>query len=226
MGGLRRLPPGRHGLPREFVVQNQRERLAAGTIAAVAEHGYRDTTITQIAAAGGISRRTFYSYFTSKDECFFETYQLLEEHLFAAVEEADGEAARGWPAQVRARVSALLGFFAANTDLIRFSLLAPPAAGGEIAERQRQFLERAIGALVAGRPEGSGYAEATAVELGTMAGGLSALLVARVATDGDGENLDQAAPEIVEMVLAPFLGRRRATAEARKPEDRTATEEP
>ena len=38
-GGLGRLPPGRHGLSREFVTENQRNRLTAGMIAAVAEHG-------------------------------------------------------------------------------------------------------------------------------------------------------------------------------------------
>ena len=38
----------RHGLPRDFVVQNQRDRLAAGIIAAVSEFGYHETTITQI----------------------------------------------------------------------------------------------------------------------------------------------------------------------------------
>ena len=52
--GLSRLPPGRHGLPRDFVVQNQRDRLAAGIIAAVSEFGYHETTITQIAAAAGV----------------------------------------------------------------------------------------------------------------------------------------------------------------------------
>ncbi len=61
--GLHRLPPGRHGLPRDFVAQNQRDRLAAGTIAAVAERGYNETTIGDIAAAAGVSRRTFYVYF-------------------------------------------------------------------------------------------------------------------------------------------------------------------
>src|SRR3954451_6443763 len=78
---LARLPPGRHGLPRDFVVQNQRDRLAAGIIAAVSEFGYHETTITQIAPAAGVSRRTFYSYFESKEECYFDAFGQIADHL-------------------------------------------------------------------------------------------------------------------------------------------------
>jgi len=59
---LSRLPPGRHGLPREFVVHNQRERLIAGLAEAVAEHGYSGTTIAHITAHAAVSRRTFYEH--------------------------------------------------------------------------------------------------------------------------------------------------------------------
>jgi hypothetical protein len=61
--GLPRLPPGRHGLPREFVVENQRQRIAAGMIEVVVERGYLATTVTQVVAAAGVSRRTFYNYY-------------------------------------------------------------------------------------------------------------------------------------------------------------------
>jgi AcrR family transcriptional regulator len=211
-GKLRRLPPGRHGLSREFVTRNQRERLVAGTIAAVAEHGYRDTSVTQIAAAAGVSRRTFYGYFETKEECYFATYDLFERHLLEALEAADA-GHRGWPAKVRARVSTLLDFLAANPDLIRFSLVAPPGAGGEIAERGRDFLAALVERLTHDHPNPRGSSERTAVELEAMAGALAAVLTAEV-QDGDGENLGERMPQLVELVLAPFVGRRRAGDEA------------
>ena len=58
-----RLPPGRHGLSRVFVAENQRERLLNGVVEAVPEKGYNATTITSLTAAAKISRRTFYEYF-------------------------------------------------------------------------------------------------------------------------------------------------------------------
>jgi AcrR family transcriptional regulator len=117
------LPPGRHGLPREFVTQNQRDRIAAGIIAAVAEHGFHEATVTQIAAAAGLSRRTFYGYFKSKEDCFFDTYATIADHLEASMRGA-AEGQRGWPRRVAAELGALLEDFAANPDLVRFTMQA------------------------------------------------------------------------------------------------------
>src|SRR5690349_14658926 len=78
---LARLPPGRHGLPREFVAHNQRERLIAGLAEAVAEHGYSGTTIAHITSHAAVSRRTFYEHFASKDECFIAAYDSVMEQL-------------------------------------------------------------------------------------------------------------------------------------------------
>jgi AcrR family transcriptional regulator len=213
-GKLRRLPPGRHGLSREFVTRNQRERLIAGTIAAVAEHGYRETSVTQIAAAAGVSRRTFYGYFTTKEECFGTTYDLFERHLLEALA-GSGPDARGWAAKVRARVSTLLDFLAANPDLVRFSIVAPPSVGGEAAERSRAFLTALVDQLTEGRPDAARGGEEIALELEAMQGSIASVLTGAVRTR-DRETLAEAAPQLVELVLAPFVGRRRATAEAAK----------
>src|SRR5260221_13968885 len=78
---LPRLPPGRHGLPREFVAHNQRERLIAGLAEAIAENGYAGTTIAHITRHAAVSRRTFYEHFASKDECFVAAYDTVMTEL-------------------------------------------------------------------------------------------------------------------------------------------------
>src|SRR3982750_3956300 len=85
---LARLPPGRHGLPREFVAHNQRERLIAGLAEAVAENGYAGTTIAHITRHAAVSRRTFYEHFNSKDECFVAAYDMVMAELSRRVGEA------------------------------------------------------------------------------------------------------------------------------------------
>lgn len=212
-GELQKLPPGRHGLPREFVTQNQRDRLIAGIIVSVAERGYHDTTISQIAAAAGVSRRTFYGYFSSKEECFLATFEMIEEHMVEVMTEAGGTE-KGWPARVRAQLAAMLESFQENPNLVRFGLIAPPAAGGEFVEQYRAFLERLVGVVGDGRPASRSRQPSEAAEF-AMAGGLAALLVSRV-NAGEGEHLVDLLPELVELVLTPYIGRERAVAAARE----------
>jgi AcrR family transcriptional regulator len=211
-GGLPRLPPGRHGLPREFVVENQRQRIAAGMIQVVAERGYHETSVSQIAAASGVSRRTFYGYFKSKEDCFFDTYEMVADFLLSRMEEA-AVAERGWPAAVRAKLRAMLEVYSANPDLVRFSLIAPNAAGPPLADRYRDFLERLLSDLGKRRPRNS-RRPGDAAEHG-LVGGLAALIVDKVEA-GEGERLPDLLPDLTELALTPYLGRDKAVAAARQ----------
>jgi AcrR family transcriptional regulator len=209
--GLPRLPPGRHGLAREFVVKNQRDRLTAGIIAAVAERGYHDATVTQICAAAGVSRRTFYTYFSSKEECFLEAFNRVVDFLSDAMREAEVEGT-DWPGLVRERFTALLNVFAANPDLVRFALIAPPRAGEGLAAHQRAALDRLLEVLTVGRPNRVRVTP-SAVEQALLGGGMS--LIARKVEKGEGSSLPELLPDLVELFLTPYVGREEAIGVAR-----------
>jgi AcrR family transcriptional regulator len=205
--GLHRLPPGRHGLPREFVARNQRERLAAGTIAAVSEHGYHETTISRIAAAAGVSRRTFYVYFEDKQDCFLGTFDQIAAYLRQAAEEAAGSEA-DWPRRVATKLGAVLEAFAANPRLAPFTLAVPPRAGGEVAARYRVALERALAELTEGIPSPPVRTPSQAAQH-SLIGGIVSLIVHQVEA-GEGERLGELLSELAELFLAPFIGRAEA----------------
>jgi len=206
--GLARLPPGRHGLSREFVAKNQRDRLTAGMIAAVAEHGFHEATITQIAAAAGVSRRTFYGYFSSKEECFSDTFDqvgaLLEEAMTGA-----GEGEEEWPARVAAELGAMLEVFAANPDLARFLLIAPPNAGGDIAARYRDLLDRLFAILIEGKPPPPETEEPSRAVTDGLLGGIVALIVRKVKADEGGE-LVELSRDLLGLFLTPYYGQEQA----------------
>lgn len=202
--GLPRLPPGRHGLPRDFVVQNQRDRIAAGIIAAVSEFGYHQTTITQIAAAAGVSRRTFYGYFDSKEECFLATFDQIADHLCdAARDAASGQPE--WPAKVAARIDSGLEIFSANPQLARFTLAEPPRAGGDVTAHYRGALDGALGELTEGRSAATTQAPSQAVQQ-SLIGGAVSLIVQRLEA-GEEERIRDLLPDLVELFLTPFIGR-------------------
>ncbi len=204
--GLSRLPPGRHGLPREFVTENQRGRLTAGIIAVVADHGYNEATISQIAAAAGVSRRTFYTYFSSKEECFLDAYDQIAAHLREAAATAAAPYDE-WPDRVAARLRSALEVFATNPDLVRFHLVEAPRAGGEIAARYRRGTDLALADLIAGIPPTT-HRPSEAVEYVVM-GGMAALISDRVQA-GEGEALPSLFADLLELVLTPYLGREEA----------------
>jgi AcrR family transcriptional regulator len=206
---LARLPPGRHGLSREFVTQNQRDRLAAGTIAVVAEKGLHETTISQISAAAGVSRRTFYTYFSSKEECFLAAYATIVEHLKIATDEA-AEDAPDWAGAVAAKLKATLEFFDANPDLARFCLIAPQRAGEEIAGRYRDAMDQAVAYLCEGMPPPPATKAPSPAIAASLIGGMVALIVRQLEDDDDAPLL-ALQPDLLEVFLAPYLGRKAAT---------------
>lgn len=61
------LPPGRHGLPKEFVAENQLARLHQGALTVFADVGDR-ATIADVTRAARVSRRTFYDHYRKMDE--------------------------------------------------------------------------------------------------------------------------------------------------------------
>jgi AcrR family transcriptional regulator len=73
----KRLPHGPHRLERNEVVANQRTRIHGAMIEAVAQSGYEDTSVKQVIALAGVSRRSFYEQFANKQECFLATFDLI-----------------------------------------------------------------------------------------------------------------------------------------------------
>src|SRR3982750_1251953 len=73
----RRLPPGPSALTRGEVERNQRTRIYGAMIEAVARHGYEVTTVADVIALAGGSRRAFYELFANKQDCFLATHDIV-----------------------------------------------------------------------------------------------------------------------------------------------------
>jgi len=213
---LSRLPPGRHGLPREFVVHNQHERLIAGLAEAVAEKGFANTTIADITRHAAVSRRTFYEHFTSKDECFVKAYDTVMEQLRERVGEAY-QAEDDWPHAIKAGIAAMLAFLATEPNLARLCMVEALVAGPIVVERY----DAAIQSLVPyfrkgrkGRPrEVLDRLSPTTEE--ALVGGMVSLVSRRIFA-GRTEDLEQLLPDLVEFALTPYLGSAEAAKIARE----------
>jgi AcrR family transcriptional regulator len=73
-----------------MTMRERTRRLAQAELTVIAQdlfvkHGYEETTVEQIAAAAGMSKRTFFRYFASKDDLVIGKYDLLGDQMAEAL---------------------------------------------------------------------------------------------------------------------------------------------
>ena len=69
-----------------------RARLQQAALTLYGERGYDETTVAEIAAHAGLTKRTFFRYFADKREVLFWGSELLEQRMVAAIEAAPATA--------------------------------------------------------------------------------------------------------------------------------------
>ncbi len=181
--GLRRLPPGPHGLPPELVERNQRERLIAAMAEVCAEKGYGSTSVADVTRRAGVSTASFYRQFKDKQDCMLASFEELFERLLAEIERAAAAAEAEERAQVGVRTAAAL--LAADPPAARLLTVEIAAVGLEGARRQHEAIERLAACLhkARGNVEGDGPSPPAVPEWAMVATMLA--LVARRVVAGE-----------------------------------------
>lgn len=206
---MARLPPGRHGLPREFVARNQRLRLLAAMLRALPEHGYGAVTIAHLAGGAGVSRAAFYDRFRDKEECFLATFDLCASWFCERVEAAVADAS-DWRDRVRLGTAEALRLLAANPLVAHLFAIEALRAGPAARGRQAALLERFAAVLRADHPGRPDLPEDMA---DLLLGGVVSLL-ARYVEEGRTGQLPESTRVLVEYLLIPYLGGEEASAAA------------
>src|SRR5262249_21202872 len=80
----KRLPRGPHRLGRRAVAQHQRLRIHGAMVQAVASDGYDALSVRLLIALAGVSRRSFYEQFASKQDCFLATFDVIARQQLAS----------------------------------------------------------------------------------------------------------------------------------------------
>lgn len=207
---MKPLPRGRHGLSREFIAENQRERVIVAIADLLHECGYDGTTVSAIAARAGVSKSDFYAHFVSKDECFSAAYEEAVERLRADVLAACGGGPR-WAEGVCDGLAAALAAFAAAPAQANLLLVEGLRAGPAICERFQDAVESFVPYLRDGAPTGTSGGRPPEAADEAVVGGIASLLGRRVLA-GEATHLDRFFPELAEFALTPYLG----VAEARR----------
>jgi AcrR family transcriptional regulator len=211
------LPSGPSGMPRKFIIENQRERIIDATAAIVAEKGLAGLTIPEIARRANVSNQTFYAIYPSKNDAFLSAQRIgLQQALRISVEAYDAEGA-DWPKAIAAGLRALLDFLASEPAHAHLALVDTFAVSPE-AIRIRSVTMQGFGLYL--RPGYDLAAEPKAVPdivAEAVVGGIWQIFHHYVEADRIGE-LPDAAPQIIYFALTPFLGPEEAAAAALRSE--------
>lgn len=203
---MERLPRGRHGLSPEYVARNQRERLITALIDGLYEAGYQSTTVSLIGQRAAVSKSDFYKHFESKDDCFIAAYDVgigrIREHVEAACASVGDN---HWPERVGAAIDALLGLFTVEPALASMALVEGIRAGRGVYDRYQAALDGFVDDLCRGAPPSPAGGEVPTAMSEAVVGGVAAMLGRRILAR-EPEQLPQLFPEILEFVLAAYLG--------------------
>jgi len=199
---MRRLPRGRHGLSREYVAQNQRQRLLVALVETLDERGYEKTTVSLVGARARVSKSDFYRHFASKDACFVAAYDEAVEDLRVEMLAACAKQS-GWAEGVCAGLAAALAWLAREPARANLLLVEGLRAGREIYDHFLAALQSFVPPLRDSAPSRAAPPPEAADE--AVVGGVVSLLGRRVLA-GETEQMERFFPEVAVFALTPYLG--------------------
>lgn len=199
------LPRGRHGLPRGFVVENQRKRIFYSLAAVCAVKGYAQIRVQDIIDHAGVSRRTFYDLFADKEECFLAAYDVILARVFDHVDAAYRTGQLPWAQRVAAALRALIEQYDADPGLARLVMVEVHAAGQRALERRDAALRRFSVFFDAGAAELPPSMSGRELLAQAVTGGLYETLFTYIVT-GRIDRLPDLLPDLLYCALVPYLG--------------------
>jgi AcrR family transcriptional regulator len=203
------------GLRREHVSEIQRARILAATFEVCGERGASGLTVALIVARAGVSRRTFYELFSSREDCFLAAFDDAIDRIAAVVVPAYQQPSK-WRERIRASLTALLQFLDDEPGTGRLVVVETLGAGANALERRSRVLAQVITAVDRGRSEakkGNGPPPLTAEGL---AGAVLSVIHARMLA-GDRRPLVELVNPLMSTIVLPYLGAAAARRELTRP---------
>ena len=164
----------------------QRARLFNAIVRAVSEKGYAKTTVADVVALAGVSRRTFYEHFKDVEDCFVEAYDGATRAILAEVESAVRAAGLpDWHERFEVSIAAYLRALASDPAVARACLVDVVGAGPRAVEARRHVyaqFTRQMSALRHG--PGSGREKIPEVQFWAAVGAIGELVQDHIVEHG------------------------------------------
>ncbi len=209
------VPEVRESLPREVRIEHQRNHVLDAAVEVFARRGYTGTTVDHIVNSAKIGFASFYELCSGKEDCFLRAYERIVADFWDRIA-AGIPASAPWPEQVCAALRTALAVIADEPLAARVALVEVQTAGPRALASYERTHDAVVPLLRRGR-ELSPYAEQlpATLEEATI-GGVAWLLHQRLVM-GEADAIEELYPELVEIVIAPYLGEAEAAKLAARP---------
>ena len=203
------LPRRPYSSVREELRASQRGRLICAVADAVASKGYAATTVADVIALAGVSRRTFYEHFDDKEACFLASYDTGAQAIYDAMV-ASAQGIEGWEQVLDAVFGTWLAFLEADLAFTRAYMVEFWAAGDAARERWKERRERTAGLLRVlherARAEDPAIVPVSDTVIAAVVGGVNRVVISRVLEQGDAP-LTALKPELLRFIRLSLASR-------------------
>lgn len=185
----------------EVMLASRRGRLMASFVELAAERGYDAVTIIEIVTHAGTSKRAFYEYFTDKQDCLIQAYEVGSSMLVNVVL-AEAHAVEDPTERIRAGLRAYLSALADQPDFTRLFLSESLSAGDRLTERWIQSMETVADVVAEWRVQSSEQypemPELSPLHALTVISGINAVIAIILHRDGF-EAISERSDELTEL---------------------------
>jgi AcrR family transcriptional regulator len=166
--------------------------------------GYRNTTVADLVAAGGVSREVFYEHFADRQQAFLEALEFPTQPILHACAAAYFSG-QGWPERVWRALEALISLIVANPAVAHLRLVECYAAGPTATRRAEDNTRTFAVFFEEGFASRAGAVERPRLWAEAITGAIFEI-IHRDVRDGDFAALERRLPQLGYVAIAPFIG--------------------
>jgi AcrR family transcriptional regulator len=196
------LPRRPHRSVRDELRASQRGRLICAMADVVAANGYAATSVADVIALAGVSRKSFYEHFADKEACYLAAYDTGAAAIYDAMLHA-AEGLEDWRAILDSVFTTWLEFLAADLAFTRAYMIEFWAAGEAARERWKQRRDRTAGLLKTlherVREEDPTVVGISDAHIAAVVGGVNRVVISRVLAGGEAP-LTDLKPELLRFI--------------------------
>jgi AcrR family transcriptional regulator len=198
----------------------QRARILSAMVEVVAEQGLAGAAVATVLGRAGISRRTFYEFFESREDCFLaalnDAIDRVATHVLTGYREQVS-----WQLRIRKALTCALSYFDEHPDTGRLLVVEALAAGPKALERRNVVLSQLVRAVDEGRRGSSSAEDLSLLTAEAVVGAVLSVVHSRMLEPRRGALVELVSPLMGTIVL-PYMGR----AAARRELERVTVSQP